>query len=82
MLDLSAVYQRIPPYYSVFVTFLKLFLTYSGYTNVYQCTCRFFHKSAYVGAIRRSVTGRGPFTLQETRSIHDSMKLSKIKLIP
>ena len=54
MLDLLAVCQRIPPYYSVFVTYLKLI---SNVLSVCQRTCRIFHTSAYVGAIRRSVTG-------------------------
>ena len=54
MLDLLAVSQRIPPYYSVFVTCLKLI---SNVLGVYQRTCIIFHTSAYVGAIRRSVTG-------------------------
>ena len=54
MLDLLAVCQRVPPYYSVFVTRLKLI---SNVLSVYQCTCWIFHTSAYVGAIRRSVTG-------------------------
>ena len=54
MLDILAVCQRIPPYYSVFVTCLKLI---SNVLSVYQRTCQIFHTSAYVGAIRRSVTG-------------------------
>ena len=54
MLDLLAVCQLIPPYYSVLVTCLKLM---SSVLSVYQRTCRIFHTSAYVGAIRRSVTG-------------------------
>ena len=54
MLDLLAVCQRIPPYYSVLVTCLKLI---SNVLGVYQRTCGIFHTSAYVGAIRRSVTG-------------------------
>ena len=54
MLDLLAVCQRVPPYYSVFVTRLKLI---SNVLSVYQCTCWIFHTSAYLGAIRRSVTG-------------------------
>ena len=54
MLDLFAVCQRIPAYYSVFVTCLKLI---SNVLSVYQRTCYFFHTSAYVGAKRRSVTG-------------------------
>ena len=53
MLDLLAVCQRIPPYYSVLVTCLKLI---SNVLSVYQRTCCIFHTSAYVGAIRRSVT--------------------------
>ena len=57
MLDLLAVCQRIPPYYSVFVTYLKLI---SNVLSVYQRTCLFFHTSAYAGAIRRSVTGPLP----------------------
>ena len=54
MLDLLVVCQRITPYYSVFVTCLKL---NSNVLSVYQRTCRIFHMSAYVGAIRRSETG-------------------------
>ena len=54
MLDLLVVCQRIKPYYSVFVTCLKLI---SNVLSVYRHTCRIFHTSAYVGAIRRSVTG-------------------------
>ena len=50
MLDHLAVCQRIPPYYSVFVTCLKLI---SNVLSVYQRTCLIFHTSAYVGAIRR-----------------------------
>ena len=55
MLDLLAVCQRIPPYYSVLVTCLKLI---SNVLSVYQRTCCFFHTPAYVGAIRRSVKKR------------------------
>ena len=54
MLDLLAVCQRIPPYYSKFVTRLKLISNILSYANV---LADFFHTSAYVGAIRRSVTG-------------------------
>ena len=54
MLDLLAVCQRIPSCYSVLVTCLKLI---SNVLSVYQRTCLIFHTSAYVGAIRRSVTG-------------------------
>ena len=54
MLDLLVICQRIKSYYSVFVTCLKLI---SNVLNVYQRTCRIFHTSAYVSAIRRSVTG-------------------------
>ena len=52
-LDLLAVCQRMPPYYSVFVMCLKLL---SDVLSVYQRTCWIVHTSAYVGAIRRSVT--------------------------
>ena len=41
-------------YYSVFVTCLKLM---SNVFSVHQRTCLISHTSAYVGAIRRSVTG-------------------------
>ena len=54
MLDLFAVSQRIPTYYSVFVACLKLIC---NVLSVYQRTCLISHTSAYVGAIRRSVTG-------------------------
>ena len=54
MLDLLAVCQRIPPYYSVLVTCLK---PISNVLSVYQRTSWILHTSAYVGAIRRSVTG-------------------------
>ena len=53
MLDLLVVCQLIPPYYNVFVTCLKLI---SNLLSVYQHTCSIVHTSAYVGAIRRSVT--------------------------
>ena len=54
MLDLLVVCQHIPPYYSLFVTCLKLI---SNVLSVYQSKCRIFHTMAYTGAIRRSVTG-------------------------
>ena len=54
MLDLFAVSQRIPTYYSVFVACLKLI---RNVLSVYQRTWLISHTSAYVGAIRRSVTG-------------------------
>ena len=69
MLDLLAVCQRIPPYYSVFVTCLKLI---SNVLSVYQRTGWIFHTSAYVGAIRRSVTG----------PLHVLFDLFQLPLIP
>ena len=54
MLDLLAVCQRMLPYYSVLVTCLKLI---SNVLSVYQRNCLIFHTSAYVGSIRRRVTG-------------------------
>ena len=54
MLALLAVCQRIPPYYSIFVTCLKHI---SNVLRVYQRTCGIIHMSAYVGAIHHSVTG-------------------------
>ena len=54
MLDLFAVSQCIPTYYSVFVACLKLI---RNVLSVYQRTCLISHTSAYVGAICRSVTG-------------------------
>ena len=54
MLDFLAVCQRIPPYYTVFATCLKLI---PNVLSVYKRTCLIFHTSAYVGAIRPSVTG-------------------------
>ena len=36
--------------------------------SVYKRTCRIFHTSAYVGAIRRSVTG----PLRELKNISDA----------
>ena len=65
MLDLLAVCQRIPPYYSVLVTRLKLI---SNVLSVYQRTCRIFHTSAYVGAIRRSV--RGPLRIHYSTVVY------------
>ena len=54
MLDLLAVCQRISTYCSVFVTCLKRI---TNVLSIYQRTCEISHTSAYVGAIRRSVTG-------------------------
>ena len=50
MLDRLVACQRI----NRTIACLKLI---SNVLSVYQHTCRFFHTSAYVGAIRRSVTG-------------------------
>ena len=50
MLDRLVVCQRI----NRTIACLKLI---SNVLSVYQHTCRIFHTSAYVGAIRRSVTG-------------------------
>ena len=50
MFDLLALCQRIPPYYSVFVTCLKLI---SNVLGVYLLNFSY----VYVGATRRSVTG-------------------------
>ena len=51
---LFVVCQRIPTYYSVFVTCLKRM---SNEFSVHQRTCLISHTSAYAGNIRRSVTG-------------------------
>ena len=72
MLDLLVVCQRIPPYYSVFVTCLKLI---SNVLSVYQRTYLIFHTSAYVGAIRRSVTG--PLKAQTDKCIPGTKKVSE-----
>ena len=53
-LVLFVVCQRIPMYYSVVISCLKLM---SNVFSVHQHTCLIYHTSAYVGAIRRSVTG-------------------------
>ena len=57
-------------YYSVFVTCLKLM---SNVFSVHQRTCLISHTSAYVGAIRRSVTG--PLDKSRGMIFHDTIPM-------
>ena len=73
MLGLLAVCQRISTYCSVFVTCLKRI---SNVLSIYQRTCEISHTSAYVGAIRRSVTGPLEVMCRITR-VHVSKMIYK-----
>ena len=74
MLDLFAVSQRIPTYYSVFVACLKLIC---NVLSVYHSTCLISHTSAYVAAIRRSVTG----PLYMHQPAHDHTCINQLMLM-